>query len=249
MKLLRSILAAFLIAGSTTLFADTLSISAGAGIWQETPSGEFRDVNTTAFSVTDDLFWSQENQNYFFITFEHPVPILPNIRLSSVKIDQTGSGLLTKQITIGGIDYGTVNENITNSFSLDQKDITLYYEILDNVVSVDLGLNVKIANVDYSISGELSGSDSGSFSTTIPMLYALVGVSPIPDLILSLEGSAIGYDGSSITDFNAKIAYTTNYFVGLEAGYRAQTFKFDEISGYTSNLEFKGPYAGLYVKF
>lgn len=248
MKFLRTILAATLLAGSSNLFADTLAISAGAGIWQASPSGDFRDSTGTTINVTDELFWSKENQNFFFVTFEHPVPIIPNVRLSAVKLDQSGSGTLTKTIKIGGITY-TGSENITDSFSLDQKDLTLYYEILDNVVSVDLGLNIKLADISYTITGSTSGTTSDSFSTTIPMIYGLVGVSPIPDLIISLEGSAIGYSGSSITDFTAKVAYTTNFFVGVEAGYRAQKYKFDEVSGYTSNLEFKGPYAGLYVKF
>jgi outer membrane protein len=248
MKLLRPILAFALLSASPTLFADTLSISAGVGVWQETPSGDFRDTTGTTINVTDELFWKEETQNYFFITFEHPVPIIPNIRLSAVNIDQSGAGTLTKTVTIGGNTY-TASENITNSFSLDQKDITLYYEVLDNVVSVDLGLNVKLVDIDYTITGDTTGTTSDSYSTTIPMVYALVGVSPIPDLIVSLEGSFIGYSGSSISDFTARVAYTTKFFVGFEAGYRAQKYTFDEISGYTSNLEFKGPFAGIYAKF
>jgi len=233
-----------------TAHADTLSISAGAGIWNTSPTGDFqKKSDPTAVDVKDDLFWSDETQGYFYATLEHPVPIIPNVKIMVTQIDQSGNG--AKDFTFNGIDY---TGNINNDFSIQTVDLIGYYEILDNVVSLDIGLNVRSLKVDYTIIGTnantgLSTTTTDSVSQTIPMLYALVGASPIPDLLISGELSYISYAGSTISDFTAKVAYTTSFFVGLEAGYRKQQYTFDDVSSTDADLSFDGVFAGAYLKF
>ncbi len=233
-----------------TAHADTLSISAGAGIWNTSPTGSFQKKgDPTAVNIKDDLFWSDETQGYFYATLEHPVPIIPNVRIMATNIEQSGSGN-----TAFVFDGTTYTGNVTNDFSIETVDLIAYYEILDNVVSLDIGLNVRSLKVDYTITGtepitSTSVTTSDSISETIPMLYALVGASPIPDLIISGELSYIAYDGSTISDFTAKVAYTTSFFVGLEAGYRKQQYTFSDISSTDADLSFDGVFAGAYLKF
>ena len=233
-----------------TAHADTLSISAGAGIWNTSPTGSFQKKgDPTAVNIKDDLFWSDETQGYFYATLEHPVPIIPNVRIMATNIEQSGSGN-----TAFVFDGTTYTGNVTNDFSIETVDLIAYYEILDNVVSLDIGLNVRSLKVDYTITGtepitSTSVTTSDSISETIPMLYVLVGASPIPDLIISGELSYIAYDGSTISDFTAKVAYTTSFFVGLEAGYRKQQYTFSDISSTDADLSFDGVFAGAYLKF
>ncbi|GMR01381.1 MAG: TIGR04219 family outer membrane beta-barrel protein [Gammaproteobacteria bacterium] len=227
-----------------TVHADTLSVSAGAGIWNTSPTGSFQKIgDSTAVDVKDNLFWGDETQGYLFATLEHPVPIIPNVRLVITKIDQSGSG--NTSFIFDGVPY---TGNVNNDFSIQTNDLIAYYEILDNVVSLDIGLTIRNLKVDYTItSATITTTDS--MNETFPMLYALVGGSPIPDLIISGELSYIAYSGSTISDFTAKVAYTTNFFVGFEAGYRKQTYKFDDVSGTDANLDFDGVFAGAYIKF
>jgi len=110
-----------------------------------------------------------------------------------------------------------------------------------------IGLNLRNLKVDYTINN--GGNVTDSISATVPMLYAWVGASPWPDLIISGELSYIAFDGSSVSDFTAKVAYTTELFVGVEAGYRKQSFELDDISGTNANLDFDGVFAGAYLKF
>ena len=233
-----------------TAHADTLSISAGAGIWNTSPTGSFQKKgDPTAVNIKDDLFWSDETQGYFYATLEHPVPIIPNVRIMATNIEQSGSGN-----TAFVFDGTTYTGNVTNDFSIETVDLIAYYEILDNVVSLDIGLNVRSLKVDYTITGtepitSTSVTTSDSISETIPMLYALVGASPIPDLIISGELSYVAYDGSTISDFTAKVAYTTSFFVGLEAGYRKQQYTFSDVSSTDADLSFDGVFAGAYLKF
>ncbi len=249
MKILRAamITGALLLPGMAS--ADFISFAAGAGIWQETPSGTFRKTgDPTDVSLENDLFWGQETQNYFFATLEHPVPLLPNIRLMKTGMTHGGSGTLTRTIVINGQTYN-VSENVTSDASIDQLDMTLYWELLDNVVSLDVGLNAKQVKLDYTVTGSTSGTTSDTFDEIIPMIYGMVGASPIPDLLLSAEMSYVTYSGSTVSDFTAKVSYTTAFFVGFEAGYRSQKFEFDDVAGTNANIDFKGPFAGVYVKF
>ncbi len=225
--------------------ADVLSIAIGAGVWNETPDGGIRKITeTTDVSVKDDLFWTEESQGYLFATLEHPVPLLPNVRLNYVKLDHTGSG--TTAFDFEGVSFsGTV----ANEFSIEQTDLVLYYEVLDNVVSLDLGLNVRLLDISYSIVDEFANATSGSVSAPVPMLYGLVGATPWPGVLISAEGSFISYSGNTLSDFNAKIAYTTDFFVGFEAGYRTQTIELDDVDDTIANLDFKGPFIGAYLKF
>ena len=247
MKLKGSLLFTVLLLAMPALAgADMLSLTVGGGIWKESPSGTITNVTPgdDVIDVEKEFFWKEEDQSYFFITFEHPVPLIPNVRLMKNKLDHSGSGPVS--YTFNG---QTFTGNVTNSFNIDQTDLTLYYEILDNVVSLDLGLNIKKNDVDYVVTDNSGNTTTDSISNTIPMLYGLVGVTPYPGLTFSAEGSIIAYSGSSYSDLTAKVSYTSNYFIGGELGYRVQKLELDDVSDYTSNLEFKGPFAGLYLKF
>ena len=244
MKKLSTLACAALVSLPLTSMADTLSVTIGGGMWQEEPGGYFRsDVDPLNVDVKDDLFWQEEDQGYLFITFEHFVPIIPNFRIMTTSLDHSGSG--NASFVLNG---QTFTGDVSSSGSFDQTDITAYWEVLDNVVSLDLGVTAKLLDFSYSVSSATE-STSDSLSATIPMLYGLVGASPLPGLFLGVEGNWIGYDGNSLTDFTAKVSYTTDFFLGIEGGYRSQTYELDDVDGYFGKLEFKGPFIGAYLKF
>ena len=227
--------------------ADTLSITVGGGIWNATPEGSIiqpSNAPTPSVDVKNNLFWTEEAQGYLYATLEHPIPLLPNVRLSYLSLDQSGSG--DTSFTFDGQNYGPVN--VANDFTIDQTDLLLYYEVLDNVVSLDLGLNVRLLDISFSINDGTSNT-SDSVSGAVPMIYGMVGGSPWPGVLISAEGNYMTYSGSTISDFNAKISYTTDFFVGVEAGYRTQTIELDDVDDTNANLDFAGPFIGAYVKF
>ena len=81
------------------------------------------------------------------------------------------------------------------------------------------------------------------------MLYALVGASPWPDLIISGELNYISYSGNTLSDMTAKVAYTTSFLVGVEAGYRKQTITLDDVDNSNADITFDGLFVGAYLKF
>lgn len=245
MKKLSTLACAALVSLPVTTMADTLSLTIGGGMWKEDPSGYFRsDVDPLNVDVKDDLFWQEEDQGYLFVTLEHPIPIIPNVRIMTTSLDHSGSG--TASFDLNDV---TFSGDVSSTGSFDQTDITAYWEILDNVVSLDLGLTAKLLDFSYNVADNNGNSTSDSLSATIPMLYGLVGASPLPGLFLGVEGNIVSYDGNSLTDFTAKVSYTTDFFLGIEGGYRSQTYELDDVDGYFGKLEFKGPFLGAYLKF
>ena len=229
--------------------ADILSVTVGGGVWNETPDGNYQKVGDPAVSVTDNLFWKKESQGYIFAILEHPVPMLPNIKVAHTKIKHDGNGD-APIFTFNGTNF---SGKVINDVSIESTDLYAYYEILDNVVSLDLGLDIRNLKIAYDIEAKLgpitTGSESDSVSATFPMLYAMVGATPWPDLIISGELSYIAYSGNKISDFTAKIAYTMENFIGLELGYRKQSYKLDDVSDTDADLSFDGIFAGAYLKF
>jgi outer membrane protein len=226
--------------------ADILSFTIGGGVWNETPEGNIikpSNAPTPTVDVKNNLFWDEESQGYIFATLEHPVPILPNVRLMYTSLDHAGSG--TTGFTFEGTNY---SGNVANAFTIDQTDLLLYWEVLDNVVSLDLGLNVRLLDISFKIN-DGTNTTNNSVSAPVPMVYGLIGGSPWPGLILSAEANYMTLSGSTISDFTAKIAYTTDFFVGFEAGYRTQTIELDDVDDTNANLDFAGPFIGAYLKF
>ena len=248
MKTLYTLACAAILSLPAISMADTLSVAVGGGMWQADPSGYFRNQSKgdpLDVSVKDNLFWQEEDQTYLFITFEHFVPIVPNVRIMSTNLDYSGSGIAS--FTLNG---ETFSGDVTSEGSLDQTDVLAYWEVLDNVVSLDIGLNLKFLDISYKVDSSLgSGPTSDSLDLTVPMLYGAVGGSPMPGLYLGVEGSWIGYDGNDLTDLTAKISYTTDFYLGIEGGYRSQSYTLDDVDGYFGKLDFEGPFLGAYLKF
>lgn len=226
--------------------ADVISFAVGGGVWNETPEGNIiqpSNAPTPVVDVKNNLFWTEESQGYLFATLEHPVPILPNVRLTYTSLDHAGSG--STSFDFDGVTY---SGNVANDFTIEQTDLLLYYEVLDNVVSLDLGLNVRLLDISFTIN-DGTNNTSESVSAPVPMIYGMVGASPWPGVLLSAEANYMTLSGSTVSDFNAKISYTTDFFVGFEAGYRTETIELEDVDNTDANLDFKGPFIGAYVKF
>lgn len=225
--------------------ADFLGFSVGGGVWNSSPEGGFRRTGDPVLvDVKDHLLWDTESRGYVSASFEHFVPLIPNVRINLVSLNHSGNG--NSSFTFDGTTYSGV---IDNEMTVDQTDLLLYWELLDNIVSLDFGLNARLLNIDYSIRDDNGHSITDSASQAVPMLYAMVGASPWFGIMLSAEAYYISAAGNELSDYSAKISYTTDYFVGFEAGYRSEKIVLDDVDNTVADLTFKGPFLGAYVKF
>ncbi len=183
---------------------------------------------------------------------KHPVPVLPNIRLEYVSLEDKGvaSGEF-KDFDIGAA-------STTLSYDMKQYDIIPYYNILDNTawITLDLGLDIKIIDASYTAApatGFAGYRDSVIFP--VPLLYARARVQiPSTDLGLEADIKYITTGDSTVYDARAKVDYTLKFVPviqpALEVGYRVQKIDIDEDSiDAKLDIDFSGVYAGLMVRF
>ena len=234
----------------TTMAATVLGIQAGAGSWKHDPSGSFTasvaDISNSA-DLKNDLNLAEKSEGYSYFVIEHPVPLIPNLKYVNTKLSSSGAGTIASDFTFNGTPYTATNA-VTSSFTLDQTDIILYYEILDNdLVSFDLGLNAK--KIDGKASAVSGGSnESVTFSGTVPMLYAAAEIGLPAGFALAGEISTLSIGDNEISDVSAKVTYTTDFNLGLEAGVRTMSVKVD-VDNVLATMDFEGVFFGAFFKF
>jgi hypothetical protein len=149
-----------------------------------------------------------------------------------------------------GYDNGSAGVYYLVQVELKQTDITLYYELLDNVVSLDLGLAGKYIDSKARITGEISGTQDASVSGWVPLVYLGAGADlPLTGLGVSADGSFAKYQDSTFYDYSIRATYTTPWMLGLDVGYRKIKLDLDDFDNSFANVEFDGPYAGAYLHF
>ncbi|WP_067223840.1 TIGR04219 family outer membrane beta-barrel protein [Marinomonas gallaica] len=215
----KALIASTLILASTA-HADILGLTAEVGQFSPDVSFDGRINNQTA-----DVDFSGEDDTYYGIAFEHPVPLIPNVRLQGSSMEGRSSSVDMK---------------------VDSTDYTLYYEILDGLAWIDLDVGISIRDMD--IDARVNSSTT-SESVVLPTGY-LSAYFTIPTLPIQIGGEikALSAGDSSISDTTFKIKYQSPFVVGLEGGYRNANFDIDEGS-IDSEIEFDGFFVGVFADF
>ena len=233
--------------------ADTLlGLYVGVDGWQSDNSGSFSDSgNMQDFNFEDETFIS------YYAALEHPIPLVPNIKLKYTELELNGSTLLNETFEFGGTSF-TTNTTATTVSDLSHIDYILYYEIFDNdLLSIDLGVNAKQFDGDIVVTGTANGkatTETVDFSGFVPLVYgrAEVGL-PLTGLSVFFEGSLLAIDDSKVQDYQAGIAWALldNLAVDLDikAGYRKMTLELDDIDNLYTDIDASGPFAGVQIHF
>lgn len=224
--------------------ADTLGLEAGAAYWGAKTSGEF-SYKGDNIDLEKDLGYGDKNTNFIWASFEHPVPIIPNIKIQHTSFDDSQSK--NTNVNFDGKLYAG---NVNSSLKLNQTDFILYYELLDNWINLDFGINAKYLNASVSMDSATQSSYTKDLNYVIPMLYAKAKFDlPFSGLSVESDISYISYDSSAFYDVKGGLSYETTFGLGATAGYRAEKLKIDDISDFNSDIDIKGIYAGLFYHF
>ena len=237
------------LATAGTVQADTLfGVYAGAGTWQQSYSGEVRSGISTV-DLEDDLGLDDDDNVILYAALEHGVPLLPNVRAQYYTLDVDAGKTLSRTIEFNG-DVFNLSDSVNTTVDLTQTDAVLYYELLDNVVSLDLGLAISLVEGSIEVAS-LSEQASADFDEVVPMLYAAVRADlPFTGLSVGAQAQGISYDDNTLIGFDAKIAYESNVGLGIEVGYRAVQVEldaFDEVN--LAQIDVNGPYAAINFHF
>lgn len=227
-------------------YGDTiLGVYAGAGSWNASYDGRAGDPSISL----KELGVKDNSNTFYYVALEHPIPVLPNIRLSHTDIKRKQSAYITRTFEIDGTPF-TAGDNVASQFDLTHTDATFYYEILDNWVNLDLGLTAR--KFDGYVSAQSSTeSEKVKVDQTLPMLYLKAQFDlPFTGLSVGAETNYVSYSGDKLTDYSAKISYLFDSAldVGLEAGYRKFSLTVDD-DDLQAKVDIKGPYAAVIAHF
>jgi outer membrane protein len=227
--------------------ADTLfGVYAGASIWSQAYSGDIEFVDQGSIDMEQDLGFDEENGSYLYVAVEHLVPMVPNIKLQRTAMSTDASSTLTRDITFDGQTF-SANQDIRSTLDLSHTDATLYYEILDNWVSLDVGMSIRVFDGEIAVaSGDGSLQADQSISAPLPMLYGKAQFDlPFTGFYLGAEVNYLMVSGNGVSDILVRAAYESPFRVGAELGYRTLTFKLDDIDDLYGELTVEGPYLAV----
>lgn len=242
-KIVLSTTVALMMATSANAFMG-INAEVGAGAWIPELSGDatVKIANTTStvdFSSANMDDKSASGNNYYYADFSHFVPIIPNIRAEKLnyKIDSSSGAKV----------------------DMKQTDIIAYWGVplvglaTAGVLNINFGLDAK--NLKGTIA--TSSGNPKSFDETLPLGYLNAKVS-IPFAPINLEATTkmISYDGSSISDNEAKVSVKLPIPLPLidfkvDLGYRAQNVTISDklVGGLKADVDAKGMFFGMSAKF
>lgn len=227
--------------------ADIIGVTAGAYTWNQSWEGNIQadQAFDTKVDLEDDLGYDDERGNSFFIAFEHPIPLLPNIRLARTDLDISETNTLNRNIQYEGNTYA-VTTQVNSEMDLSHTDATLYYEILDNIVSLDIGLTARRFDGKAEISGS-GQTGSSDIEGTIPMLFVGARAAlPLTGLYAAGEIHGLSAGGNSIIDTKLNIGYEIG-IVAVELGIRNFDIDVEGDDDEEFNLTVDGAFLGFVI--
>ena len=235
----RIFVAVLCLAASATASADFVGIYAGAGYWNQDFSGNAIDK----VDVKNELGLDTASGNTFYVAIEHPVPVLPNVRVERTSISDSGSGTVHGTFTYEGQVY-TANQQVNSEIDLSHTDLTLYYEIIDTGMDFDLGLTGRFVKGNVRVDTANQDVD-----VVLPMLYGHVKVGlPFTGTYFNGNANLVSYKGNSVTDFSLGVGWETDSFIfpefGVEGGYRRYAI---DVSQNDANVQVDAAVKGVYL--
>ena len=241
MKKISKLLIPVALATAVSAQADIIGGSVEASYWYAGLGGDAK-TSSTNVDIDDELDFDRNSFFELAATVEHPVPILPNVRLKYTDLDQTENGTLNS--SFDGVNAGPVETNL----DLSHVGLVLYYEILDNWVSADVGLDLRKFDGQLSITNGSQSSQS-DIDEFLPLGYLSAEFAmPFTDMSAGAEISAISLSGNSIHD--AKIRFRQGFSLAfIELGYRQMGIKLDDIGNTEVEVDFSGVYLSTGLDF
>jgi outer membrane protein len=242
------LLASSLLALSGLAQAAALGLTIGANAWQQSFDGRGRSGNLgSSIDLENDLNYDGDTGANFYASFEHPIPLIPNIRIEQTELKVEENNTLIRDVDFGGGSYPTATP-FESAVDLSHTDLTVYYEILDNWVSLDIGLTARFFQEGVEISA-LGQTGSVEIDNTLPILYAAVKLElPLSGLYVGGKANASNYDKRDVIDYSVNLGYETDLGLGLELGYRSLSVE-ESSRQEDYDITVDGAYAGVFFHF
>ncbi|SNZ10542.1 outer membrane protein [Persephonella hydrogeniphila] len=215
------------------------------------------DYKGTEADIEDDLKIGDENSFFIRAKLEHPIPILPNLKLMYERMRFSGDGTVNKSYTFGDVVVN-VNDRVQTKLDLDHYDFVLFYNLpfinFLQVIDAELGLNIRVIDFYAKVRDVTRNKeDSASFVVPIPMIHGSLEIKPVDLFSVLVEANGIAYQGHHYYDVAGELRIkpiqtaVADLFIGL--GYKYEKLKIDDIDDTSADIKIKQPYAQIGLIF
>ncbi len=254
-KLLLSINIAILFALVLPSVAHAIGVDMAVGAWLQEPSGTLGFKTTSSNDLLDldnDLNYNEETRPFGRLILDMPL-FIPNVYLMYTPMEFEGNGSKSGTFNFGDqIIDGSVG--FSSELKLDNADIALFYGIpgletaTSDMLNIDIGVNVRVYDVEARIVQGSTVDESESFVAPVPMLYLAMQFRPIEALALEVEGRGISISGNHAYSLIGRLRWNAVGPLFLTGGYRYDRIDVDE-RDIIIDTEFQGPFVELGLAF
>lgn len=219
--------------------------------WTPAFSSSISGSNNASIDLVDNLGVKDPANSSMVLILEHSISALPNIRYQGYNLDSSGTSTLDSDINFNGETFIS-GDRITATFDLSHDDIVLYYQVLDNWVNLDIGLDLKRFDGEVSLSGV--SSTSVDIDETIPLFYLSARFQlPVNGLYvganINSNFSGLNIGGSTAEDSTIMLGYESGNGLGVEGGFKYFSLDLNDVDSLDTNLKYDGLYFNGYFNF
>jgi len=230
--------------------AEFVGLNIGPGAWDTAQTNSFTNTSVDLDNQSSAPELDDQSTPSLLFVIEHPISIIPNFRYQDSALDSNGSDTLNGgSLSFNNQSFG--DGTTGSSYDLNHNDIVLYYELMDNWINLDFGVDLK------SFAGEISLSDSSPNNTllpideTIPLFYLSARFN------LPLNGFYVGADINSNFSISDSVAEDSTFLLGyksenglrVEGGIKIFSLDLNQSNDVDASLEYDGLFLNGYIPF
>ena len=251
MKKNAAILAMFLAVPATSQADLLFTIGAKASVWDAEPSGQFDD-DVSADSKENGLGLESNTGNQYEVFIDHPVPLIPDLRLAQTAIDFSGEG---RVVVAGGFGEEALAGDVSSFLDISHSDVTLMWglPIPTPFFDVNFGLTARTFDGELIVTEKqlLQRTERTDIDVTIPLLFGRAKLETPLGFYGEADIQHVSYDGNDLTDIKDLVGFDIpvplpTIDLAIEAGYRSLDLKTDkESTDIETDFKVDGTYYGL----
>ncbi len=221
----------------------------GAYSWNPTIEG---NLGNGGLDTQTELGLNNSSNTTAWIGIEYfGIGWLPNAKFETTSISSNGNGLINGNKNLQNISLsGSVNSH----FDLDTNDISLYYEVLDNYLSLDLGLTLRHYEGEISVQQNVgTARETTRFDSLVPLAYLNAKIHlPLSGVYMGATFNGIQYDRSNVVDSTLRLGYEYEIshfiYIAADIGYRRQQIELVNIDNFNTDTVLRGGFTGINMR-
>lgn len=235
-----------------------IGLEIAIGGWQQSIDGTlgYQPLgHPDIIDLDSDLQFDDENNVIGRAKIDMPA-FIPNIYLVGAPAAFEGTGGKSVAFRFGDVTFNA-DARLSSKITVNQYDVGLYYGLplvntgSADLLNVDVGLNVRILDLDAKIvgmSGAVTVEESQSITVPVPMLYLGVQIMPTDRLKIEAEGRGIAIGDNRLYGLVGRLGYQFAGPVFVAGGYRFDKIDVDE-DGVVADIDFSGPFIEFGLAF